>query len=84
VQFETVFFLCVFKRQKHYFPSQIIGKNPDFVVGTGRNVVRRSISKFTLLSPGSPPKHQASMMSDILHPNIWCESSVLLYCFGKN
>jgi hypothetical protein len=44
------FFPCVLKDKRHGFPPHIALKNPLFVIGPGRNMVRRPLGKFTFFS----------------------------------
>jgi hypothetical protein len=43
---KTELFLCVLKDKQHDFSPHVALKNPFFVVGSGRNVIRRPFNEF--------------------------------------
>ena len=43
-------FFRVFKDKQHGFPAHVALKNPFFVIGTGRNMIRRAFNEFPFFS----------------------------------
>lgn len=73
VQPEAVLFFCVFQGKKHNFPAPLVFKSGNFVISTGRYMVRRSLNDFSFLS------HSTSLKKiDTLYRARTC---VLLDCF---
>jgi hypothetical protein len=47
---KTKLFLCVLKDKQHGFSPHSALKNPFFVIGSGRNMIRRPFNKFPFFS----------------------------------